>query len=117
MSSDSTTSHEPAAHYDRVHTAWRLLMGEEFHYGYFVPPGIPLERATAALTEQMLDRAAIRPGDRVLDVGCGTGRQSCDLVEIGGAVVTGITTSASGVRAATRARWSSWPGRRDLRAA
>lgn len=102
MGDDSPSGYEPAAHYDRVHSAWRLLMGEEFHYGYFASPDTPLEQATAALTQQMLDRAAITAGDRVLDVGCGTGRQSCDLAGGLGASVLGITTSASGVAAATR---------------
>jgi hypothetical protein len=31
MAPDTT----PAAHYDRVHEAWRLIMGDEFHYGLF----------------------------------------------------------------------------------
>jgi 27-O-demethylrifamycin SV methyltransferase len=101
MGDDTTSSHEPAAHYDRVHSAWRLIMGEEFHYGYFATPETPLPSATSALTEQMLNRAAIKPGERVLDVGCGTGRQSCDLASDLGASVLGITTSAEGVAAAT----------------
>lgn len=95
-------SHEPDAHYDRVHEAWRLILGEEFHYGYFEPEGIPLAQATAELTNQMLRRAAIKAGDRVLDIGCGTGHQSCELAEGHGAQVLGITTSATGVAAATR---------------
>lgn len=95
-------SHEPDAHYDRVHEAWRLILGEEFHYGWFEPAGIPLPQATAELTNQMLRRAAIQPGDRVLDIGCGTGHQSCELAEHHGAQVLGITTSATGVAAATR---------------
>lgn len=101
MGTDSSVSHQPAAHYDRVHEAWRLLMGEEFHYGYFESPDVPLDTATAALTGQMLERAAIVPGDRILDIGCGTGRQSCDLAEGFGAQVLGITTSSSGIEAAT----------------
>lgn len=92
--------YEPAAHYDHVHRAWRLLMGEEFHYGFFETPQTPLEEATAALTLQMLGRARIGPGDQVLDVGCGTGRQACDLADGLDADVLGITTSASGVAAA-----------------
>jgi 27-O-demethylrifamycin SV methyltransferase len=101
MGDAAENPHEPAAHYDRVHAAWRLIMGEEFHYGYFETPETPLQRATAALTEQMIDAAAIAQGERVLDVGCGTGRQACDLAARFGAEVLGITTSAGGVAAAT----------------
>ncbi len=101
MASDTQSSHAPAAHYDNVHESWRLIMGEEFHYGVFADAATPLPQATAALTQLMLDRAAITPGDRVLDVGCGTGRQSCDLAANHSAEVLGITTSTAGVAAAT----------------
>jgi 27-O-demethylrifamycin SV methyltransferase len=101
MSAEHTDTYAPAAHYDRVHRAWELIMGEEFHYGCFAYSDTPLEQATQALTSSMLERAAIGTGDRVLDVGCGTGRQACDLGGDLGASVLGITTSASGVAAAT----------------
>lgn len=93
--------HGTAAHYNSVHDGWRLIMGEEFHYGYFATPDTALEEATAALTEQMRQRAAIGAGDRVLDVGCGTGRQACELASELDARVLGITTSGRGVEAAT----------------
>ena len=76
-------------------------MGQEFHYGYFVPEGIPLAKATSELTKQMLERAELVRGARVLDIGCGTGRQACDLAAEHGAEVLGITTSRAGVAAAT----------------
>ncbi|HTU39752.1 MAG TPA: methyltransferase domain-containing protein [Acidimicrobiales bacterium] len=98
---DTETDYEPAAHYDRVHEAWLLIMGEEFHYGFFATPDTPLGDATDALTKHMLERARIAAGDRVLDVGCGTGHQSCKLAEERGCSVLGITTSASGVAAAS----------------
>jgi 27-O-demethylrifamycin SV methyltransferase len=101
MGGENTGLYSPAAHYDRVHRAWELIMGAEFHYGCFAAADTPLERATEALTGSMLQRAAIGVGDRVLDVGCGTGRQACDLVAALGASVLGITTSASGIAAAT----------------
>jgi 27-O-demethylrifamycin SV methyltransferase len=84
-----------------VHRAWELIMGAQFHYGFFEPADAPLEQATEALTRCMLDRAAVATGGRVLDVGCGTGRQACDLAATFDASVLGITTSSSGVAAAT----------------
>ena len=101
MGTENTETYAPAAHYDRVHRAWQLIMGEEFHYGLFESAETPLDRATEALTRSMLDRAAMGAGDRVLDVGCGTGHQSCDMVARLGVSAVGITTSPSGVEAAT----------------
>src|ERR1700733_1985479 len=100
MGTENTDIYEPAAHYDHVHRAWQLIMGEEFHYGFFESADTPLERATETLTHAMLQRAAVRSGDRVLDVGCGTGHQACDLAADLSASVLGITTSASGVAGA-----------------
>ena len=102
MATETAGSSHPAAHYDRVHSAWRLIMGEEFHYGFFESADVPLDHATAALTAQMRDRAHLATGDRVLDVGCGTGYQACDLAGRFGVSVLGITTSAYGVAAAAQ---------------
>ncbi|CAM3354943.1 methyltransferase domain-containing protein [Nocardioides dubius] len=90
---------EPAQHYDRIHEAWELLMGAEFHYGFFADASTPLAAATAALTEEMIRRAGFQAGERVLDVGCGTGRQACDLAERFEVELVGITTSETGVAA------------------
>jgi 27-O-demethylrifamycin SV methyltransferase len=93
--------HAPAAHYDRVTEAWGLLLGEELHYGVFVSGDEELPRATGELTTRMIEAARFSPGQRVLDVGCGTGAQACRLAREYGVEVLGITTSEVGVAAAT----------------
>jgi 27-O-demethylrifamycin SV methyltransferase len=94
--------HSPAAHYDRVTDAWALLLGEELHYGLFAAPEQDLAAATAALTQAMIDAAALEPGVELLDVGCGTGAQACRLAAEHGVRVIGITTSAVGAQRARR---------------
>lgn len=99
-----------APHYDRVTAAWRLLMGEAFHYGVFSPDDGPaegpaaLDRATARLNEAMLAQLGpVAPGARVLDVGCGVGGPARWLAGRTGARVHGISTSATGIAAAQAA--------------
>jgi 27-O-demethylrifamycin SV methyltransferase len=95
----------PAAHYDRVTEAWGLVLGAELHYGVFETGDEDLPRGTGRLTTLMIDAAALEPGQRVLDVGCGTGAPACRLAGEHGVEVLGITTSEVGVAAATeRAR-------------
>lgn len=94
---------EPGYHYDRVTEAWRLIFGDELHYGVFEDPEIELRQATARLTELMIQAARFdRPGAEVLDVGSGTGVIACRLAHELGAKVLGITTSEVGVGAGTR---------------
>lgn len=96
---------DAASHYDRVTGAWGLLLGDELHYGVFSTPNDPLESATAALTSRMIEGAALAPGLRVLDVGCGSGTQACRLASDHGVEVVGITTSREGVlRSSARAK-------------
>ena len=109
----ASDSYDPAAHYDRVTTAWGFLLGEELHYGYFVTGKEEIAEATAQLTDQMIDAAAFEAGHRVLDVGCGTGTPACRLVREFDVSVLGITTSEVGVAAATeRARAAGLAGAR-----
>jgi 27-O-demethylrifamycin SV methyltransferase len=91
------SDYDAAAHYDRVTHAWQLLLGDELHYGVFGGGHEPLDVATRALTQWMVDAARLAPGLRVLDVGCGTGTPACELARVHDVSVLGITTSAVGV--------------------
>lgn len=97
----SDQSYQPADHYDRVTRAWGLLLGAELHYGVFTAPDEPLDTATHRLTEKMVAGAAFEPGQRVLDIGCGTGAQARFNARTSGVDVLGITTSPVGVATAT----------------
>lgn len=90
----------PAEHYDRVTATWRLLLGDELHYGIFERGDEPLGEATGALTRRMLEAARLSSGQDVLDVGCGIGTQACRMAREYGVHVVGISTSAVGVAAA-----------------
>jgi 27-O-demethylrifamycin SV methyltransferase len=100
MSDGSQPLHEPASHYDRVAETWRLLLGDELHYGVFEQDDEELSVATGRLTQLMIDAARLEPDLDVLDVGCGNGTPGCRLAADHGVRVLGITTSQEGVAAA-----------------
>ena len=97
----NTEHYDPAAHYDRVTEAWGLLLGDELHWGVFITGDEPLAVATAELTSRMIAAAEFEPGQRHLDVGCGTGTPACRLAVEQGVEVLGITNSQVGVDYAT----------------
>ncbi len=54
------------------------------------------------LTKELASRAGLKPGSRVLDVGCGKGATSVLLAETFGCHVTGIDADANNVAVATQ---------------
>jgi 27-O-demethylrifamycin SV methyltransferase len=93
MTGDATSAHEPASHYNAVVGAWRYLLLEDLHYGYFETGAEPLIIATDALTDRMLALAKLEPGNHVLDIGCGTGKAACRIAEALSCHVKGISPS------------------------
>ena len=91
-------SHDPALHYDRVVSAWGYMMGEDLHYGYFTDPEQTLTQATDALTDQMVGLAQPYAGDRVIDIGCGTGKAACRMAVENQASVLGVSPSDACIR-------------------
>jgi 27-O-demethylrifamycin SV methyltransferase len=97
-----TSADDPVAHYDRITEAWRYLLGDDFHFGYFRSENESVEAATRNLTALMAEKGSIGPGVLVLDVGCGIGSPACLLAERYGCRIVGISTSRAGVEHATR---------------
>ena len=93
---------DPVTHYDHITRAWRYLLGDDFHYGYFKSDDESLQAATSNLTVLMAEKGEMRPGLDVLDVGCGIGSPACFLAQQYGCRVTGISTSSTGVEHARR---------------
>lgn len=79
------------AYYRHSERGYERVLGGAKHFG-FHPEGRRIDeaRARALLHEQVIARAQIGAGDRVLDAGCGTGVAACDIAARSGAHVEGI---------------------------
>ncbi|MGS2642343.1 methyltransferase domain-containing protein [Streptosporangium sp. LJ11] len=88
------------------------LTGGSLHFGYWDSPSdeSTMERASRRLTELMIEKIAVKPGDRVLDIGCGTGGPAVQLAAETGAEVVGVTISQVQVEQATALAESSGLG-------
>jgi tocopherol O-methyltransferase len=92
------------SHYNLSTLFYRLLWGRHIHHGLWTGD----ETAAVAqqrLTETLAAEAGIRPGERVLDVGCGMGSSSIHLASHLNCDVTGITISS------VQRRWAQWAAR------
>jgi cyclopropane-fatty-acyl-phospholipid synthase len=81
-------------HYDLTVDFYRLFLDEDLQYScaFFEHPGQSLDEAQAAKKRRIARKLLLRPGDRVLDIGCGWGGLGLTLAEAG-ARVTGVTLS------------------------
>jgi tocopherol O-methyltransferase len=94
------------AYYDETWLDYRLLWlnrrNLSVHFGYADATTSGHAEALLNMNRVLADRAAIHPGDRVLDAGCGVGGSSLWLAQERGAEVVGITPVASQVARAQR---------------
>ncbi len=83
------------AHYDLSNDFFALFLDESMTYSsaVFEPAGEPLEHAQLRKYRRLADAAAIAPGDRVLEIGCGWGGFALYLAREREARVTAITLS------------------------
>jgi cyclopropane-fatty-acyl-phospholipid synthase len=94
-----------AHHYDLSEAFYRLFLDEDLQYScaYFAEAGMTLEAAQAAKKAHIAAKLDLRPGARVLDIGCGWGGLALSLARMADVHVTGITLSVEQLRVA-RAR-------------
>ena len=87
--------HNVAHHYDLDGRLYSLFLDGDQQYScaYFEAPDISLDDAQLAKKRHLAAKLRLKPGARVLDIGCGWGGLALYLAEIAGAQVTGITLS------------------------
>lgn len=87
-------------HYDLGNAFFRLWLDENLSYScaYFAEPSFTLEQAQTAKLDHICRKLMLRPGERLLDIGCGWGSLLIHAVRNYGVVGTGITLSEEQVR-------------------
>lgn len=88
------------SHYDQVTDAWRIIFGDNFHWGYFEAEDTDLNQVGDALTDKLAELTLFTKKSNVLDVGCGIGGPALYLHKKFGCYVTGISTSEKGLKIA-----------------
>ena len=73
--------------------SWDLNNSLAIHYGYWDEKVKSFPESLLRMNEIMIEAAAIKPTDKVLDAGCGVGGSSIFLATVLGCNVTGITLS------------------------
>jgi len=82
-------------HYDVSNEFYALFLDPEMVYssGYFKTPDTPLEQAQKDKLEMICRRLRLKPGERLLDVGCGWGGLVCHAAKNHGVNALGVTLS------------------------
>ena len=84
-----------AHHYDLSCTLYDLFLDEDRQYScaYYPTDDIPLDTAQANKKRHLAAKLLLKPGQRVLDIGCGWGWLALYLAKECGVHVTGLTLS------------------------
>jgi tocopherol O-methyltransferase len=80
-------------HYDELSPFYKDIWGVHIHHGYWKNGTETKEDAQEQLIKELIARANMKNGCRILDVGCGLGGSAIFLSKILSARTTGITIS------------------------
>jgi cyclopropane fatty-acyl-phospholipid synthase-like methyltransferase len=85
-------------HYDRGNDFFAAFLGETMVYtaGYFEDPTESLEQAQRNKMNRVCQKLMVRPGDELLDIGCGWGTLAIHAAKAFGAHSTGVTLAKLG---------------------
>jgi cyclopropane-fatty-acyl-phospholipid synthase len=84
-----------AHHYDIGNALYELFLDEDWQYScaYYTDPNNSLEQAQRDKKAHIAAKLDLRPGQRVLDIGCGWGGMALYLHQVAGVDVLGVTLS------------------------
>jgi cyclopropane-fatty-acyl-phospholipid synthase len=96
--------HNAAHHYDLSETLYELFLDKDRQYScaYFQDPGDDIDTAQLNKKRHIAAKLLLRPGQKVLDIGCGWGGLALHLAGEHGVEVTGLTLSEEQHKLATR---------------
>ncbi|MGI8931146.1 MAG: class I SAM-dependent methyltransferase [Sphingomicrobium sp.] len=91
-----------AHHYDIGNELYRLFLDDDLQYScaYFTDPANTLDQAQADKKAHIAAKLYLKPGQRVLDIGCGWGGTALYLNRVAGVEVLGITLSEEQLKVA-----------------
>ena len=91
-----------AHHYDIGNDLYRLFLDDDLQYScaYFTDQGHSLEQAQLDKKAHIAAKLDLRPGQHVLDIGCGWGGTALYLNRVAGVRVTGVTLSEEQLKVA-----------------
>jgi cyclopropane-fatty-acyl-phospholipid synthase len=87
--------HNVAHHYDIGNELYALFLDDDLQYScaYFTDPSNSLEQAQLDKKAHIAAKLDLKPGQRVLDIGCGWGGMALFLHKVAGVDVLGVTLS------------------------
>ncbi|HEX7886907.1 MAG TPA: cyclopropane-fatty-acyl-phospholipid synthase family protein [Phenylobacterium sp.] len=91
-----------AHHYDLSYDLYRRFLDEDMQYScaYFERPDMTLEEAQLAKKRHIAAKLCARPGQKVIEIGCGWGGMALTLAEEAGVEIDAITLSIEQLKVA-----------------